>query len=395
MTDLQYAILEACNDDVITTQESAFLLDFYYTEKAKSNSIGAKIKAALEKFKAWIKKIIEKVKNRIGLKTGKDKIKVHKDLSKSLNQASSSVKKLSSAKDKASIAVAIAGVGTAAAALIKCKSLKDDKDAVMKEKDEVQQECAKKLEEIQNEMNSLQSRYDNLNAANDESATLFSKEIQKLREENEKLKAAQTELRDLKQAKKNSDSNIATKIKGCENRINQITKTITTLQDKINKSVPNDESYKSDYSQIISCIHDIVMDISLISSSIEMQKEFISGTESNSETSIFAQIKTVIDSHNRRQLPYLLSRNVFDVDPDYRLHRRAYQYLVKTWPEGFDEHKEMTPLKENPKDLTEEDYLHILLDSTENFSKKRMDYLIKVSPIVKADRMKRLYGENK
>ena len=64
-------------------------------------------------------------------------------------------------------------------------------------------------------------------------------------------------------------------------------------------------------------------------------------------------------------------------------------------PEGFDEHKEMTPLKENPKDLTEEDYLHILLDSTENFSKKRMDYLIKVSPIVKADRMKRLYGENK
>lgn len=388
MTDLQYAILEACNDDVITTQESAFLLDFYYTEKAKSNSIGAKIKAALEKFKAWIKKIIEKVKNRIGLKTGKDKIKVHKDLSKSLNQASSSVKKLSSAKDKASIAVAIAGVGTAAAALIKCKSLKDDKDAVMKEKDEVQQECAKKLEEIQNEMNSLQSRYD-------ESATLFSKEIQKLREENEKLKAAQTELRDLKQAKKNSDSNIATKIKGCENRINQITKTITTLQDKINKSVPNDESYKSDYSQIISCIHDIVRDISLISSSIEMQKEFISGTESNSETSIFAQIKTVIDSHNRRQLPYLLSRDVFDVDPDYRLHRRAYQYLVKTWPEGFDEHKEMTPLKENPKDLTEEDYLHILLDSTENFSKKRMDYLIKVSPIVKADRMKRLYGENK
>lgn len=362
------------------------------TEAAKS--FGEKMKAAWEKFKNWIKKIIEKVRSRIGLKAGKDKVKVHKDLSKSLGKASESVKKLSTAKDKASLVAAVAGVGAATAAIIKCKSLKNSNDTLMRERDDVQKECAKKLEEIQQAMDSLQKRYDNLSKTNDENVGSLSDELKKLREENEKLKSAQEELRKLKNDKSNSDVNISNRIKTAEREIDSITKNITDLQNRVNKNIPNDTSYNSEYSKIIKCINDLVGSISSISASVESMKQFMPEGASNSESIIFARAKTIIDSHNKKRLPYIFAdAGLFEVDPDYRLHKRAYEYLVKTWPNGFDDYKEMTPLKENPNDLTSDEFVHILLDIKENFAKKRMDYLIKAAPIVKADRLKRLYGD--
>ena len=55
MTDLQYTILEASNDDLITFEEASMMLTMY-----ESGSFGDKVKKAWEAFKKWVKEIIDR-----------------------------------------------------------------------------------------------------------------------------------------------------------------------------------------------------------------------------------------------------------------------------------------------------------------------------------------------
>lgn len=56
MTELQYTILEASNDDLITFEEASMMLTMY-----ESGSFGDKVKKAWEAFKKWVKDIIDKI----------------------------------------------------------------------------------------------------------------------------------------------------------------------------------------------------------------------------------------------------------------------------------------------------------------------------------------------
>lgn len=60
MTDLQYTILEASNDDLITFEEASMMLTMY-----ESGSFGDKVKKAWEAFKKWVKEIIDKITKKV------------------------------------------------------------------------------------------------------------------------------------------------------------------------------------------------------------------------------------------------------------------------------------------------------------------------------------------
>lgn len=60
MTDLQYTILEASNDDLITFEEASTMLTMY-----ESGSFGDKVKKAWEAFKKWVKEIIDKITKKV------------------------------------------------------------------------------------------------------------------------------------------------------------------------------------------------------------------------------------------------------------------------------------------------------------------------------------------
>lgn len=60
MTELQYTILEASNDDLITFEEASMMLTMY-----ESGSFGDKVKKAWEAFKKWVKDIINKITKKV------------------------------------------------------------------------------------------------------------------------------------------------------------------------------------------------------------------------------------------------------------------------------------------------------------------------------------------
>ena len=60
MTELQYTILEASNDDLITFEEASMMLTMY-----ESGSFGDKVKKAWEAFKKWVKEIIDKITKKV------------------------------------------------------------------------------------------------------------------------------------------------------------------------------------------------------------------------------------------------------------------------------------------------------------------------------------------
>lgn len=60
MTELQYTILEASNDDLITFEEASMMLTMY-----ESGSFGDKVKKAWESFKKWVKDIIDKITKKV------------------------------------------------------------------------------------------------------------------------------------------------------------------------------------------------------------------------------------------------------------------------------------------------------------------------------------------
>lgn len=60
MTDLQYTILEASNDDLITFEEASMMLTMY-----ESGSFGDKVKKAWEALKKWVKDIIDKITKKV------------------------------------------------------------------------------------------------------------------------------------------------------------------------------------------------------------------------------------------------------------------------------------------------------------------------------------------
>lgn len=60
MTDLQYTILEASNDDLITFEEASMMLTMY-----ESGSFGDKVKKVWKTFVEWVKGIISKISKKI------------------------------------------------------------------------------------------------------------------------------------------------------------------------------------------------------------------------------------------------------------------------------------------------------------------------------------------
>lgn len=60
MTELQYTILEASNDGLITFEEASMMLTMY-----ESGSFGDKVKKAWESFKKWVKDIIDKITKKV------------------------------------------------------------------------------------------------------------------------------------------------------------------------------------------------------------------------------------------------------------------------------------------------------------------------------------------
>lgn len=93
MTDLQHAILEASNLDLITYQEASTMLIMYESDGEEKDTMADKIKKAWEAFKKWLRDLINKL---TGKKINDREVEVQEHKWNALNKCASYVSKAAS-----------------------------------------------------------------------------------------------------------------------------------------------------------------------------------------------------------------------------------------------------------------------------------------------------------
>ncbi len=93
MTNLQHAILEASNSDLITFENASMMLTMYESDGEEKDSLSDKIKKAWEAFKKWLSDLINKL---TGKKINDRKVDVQEHKWNALNKCASYVSKAAS-----------------------------------------------------------------------------------------------------------------------------------------------------------------------------------------------------------------------------------------------------------------------------------------------------------
>lgn len=93
MTNLQYAILEASNSDLITFENASMMLTMYESDGEEKDSLSDKIKKAWEAFKKWLRDLINKL---TGKKINDREVEVQEHKWNALNKCAGYVNKAAS-----------------------------------------------------------------------------------------------------------------------------------------------------------------------------------------------------------------------------------------------------------------------------------------------------------
>lgn len=102
-------------------------------------------------------------------------------------------------------------------------------------------------------------------------------------------------------------------------------------------------------------------------------------------------VKKYADEGNVRRLRYIF-RDSLDVDPTFEAYYESYRYCDKV-SNLFDEHKELHPMMDNQELWNMQYWQQLSIDLMNNYSRERFEHMIRVAPIVYAEKVKCLQKE--
>lgn len=99
------------------------------------------------------------------------------------------------------------------------------------------------------------------------------------------------------------------------------------------------------------------------------------------------QVRQSVDKGDVKTLKYIFV-DCLDVDPTFDEYREDYDYCKKNG--AFESHKDLTPLTNRQSDWNEDYWIALKGDLRENFSRERLEHMVKVAQVFYSDKIARL-----
>ena len=97
-------------------------------------------------------------------------------------------------------------------------------------------------------------------------------------------------------------------------------------------------------------------------------------------------VKKYVDEGNIEDLKYIFV-DALDLNPDFGEYREDFEYVKRH--NMFDDHKDLTELKDNPAEWDGLYWIRLKKDLQKNFSRRRMEHMIEVAKVLFADEIKK------